>query len=178
VATSELVTLIKLQWWIWCLPFWVNIISIALAETTIFSQLFVIYRPLRLVSKSWFLCFACRSQLIFSCVVRTIWLHRKIGSRNAVTQRLRDCILCCSSFFFNATQYVYGCKGRGLYLVCCSLVQCPSVYRCLHMQNSVCVTVGHPSVCPTVCPVDWHQQRRPASLLLIALGQEIGHIDR
>jgi len=37
--------------------------------------------------------------------------------------------------------------GVKAYLVCCSHVQCPSVYRCLHMQNSVYVTVGHPSVC-------------------------------
>ena len=73
-------------------------------------------------------CLSFSTYIFLRC--RTIWLHRKIGSRNAVTQRLRDCILCCSSFFFNATQYVYGCKGRGLYLVCCSLV----IHSLIHIR--------------------------------------------
>jgi len=46
-------------------------------------------------------------------------------------------------------------------------------YRCLHsMRSRVYVTVG----CPSLCPIDRQQQRRPASLLLSVM--QAGDIDR
>jgi len=41
---------------------------------------------------------------------------------------------------------------------------------------TICVTVGRPSVCPSVCPVDRQQQRRAAGLLLST--PLAGNIDR
>ena len=37
------------------------------------------------------------------------------------------------------------------------------------MRGSVSSTVWRPSVCPSVCPIDRQQQRRPAGLLLRVL---------
>ena len=44
------------------------------------------------------------------------------------------------------------------------------------MRRKTYVTVGTPSVYLSVCPIDRHQQRRPAGLLLSAL--LAGDIDR